>query len=107
MHGLIVHFIVELQSTFLAIPTVLAILTSLGISSPIWIQRGFLRLLEMQQEEGSTSTLLLLDRIGRGFTAVIARLTAQKLITVLIVALSHGLITRSFHFGYAREWSYT
>jgi hypothetical protein len=27
--------------------------------------------------------------------------------TVLIVALSHGLITRSFHFGYAREWSYT
>ena len=37
-----------------------------------------LRLYEMQQEEGSTSTLQLLDRIGRGFAATKARLTTQK-----------------------------
>jgi hypothetical protein len=44
-----------------------------------------LRLYKMQQEEGSISTLQLLDRIGRGFAATKARLTTQKLISSFFV----------------------
>lgn len=44
-----------------------------------------LSIYEMQQEDGSTSTLQLLDGIVRGFAASNARLTTQKLISSFFI----------------------